>query len=174
MLTDRRCAMPSDGMNSALTARRMRSATSSAAVKVGACQEDAELLAAQAADQVACRGRCRGWHSAISCEHFVAALVAEAVVDALEVVGIDDQQRRAVASSPPSGIALTTRGEGAAVEAGGQPVGRCQRLELLVGWSQLLVLEHAGTEDHRAAQRHRHDDGKRQARHVQALAERHP
>jgi hypothetical protein len=61
---------------------------------VGIAEEDGELLAAEAADQIA-PPDARLQHRGKLLQRRVAGVVAEAIVDALEMINIDDEQRAA-------------------------------------------------------------------------------
>jgi hypothetical protein len=96
--------------------------------------------------------------------------VAKAVIDLLEIVGVNDQQRAAIGGI--AGVALFqivqhAGGEGAAIEAGGQPVGARQPFEPGIGVAQLFMLE-GEIKHHRPAQSHRHQHRHQDAGQVEA------
>ena len=88
--------------NSLRTSSRRRSATASAARLAGAGEHERELLAAQPRRHVGSRAPSRST-SAKRAQHLVAGVVAERVVDALEVVEVADQQRQ-LAARPSASI----------------------------------------------------------------------
>jgi len=84
-------------------------------------QVDAEFLAAHAADQVP--GPQDGADRAgDDGQRLVARIMAEQVVDGLEIVGIDHQQGPAAAAPALGQQGADLAGEGAAIEAGGEAV----------------------------------------------------
>ncbi len=111
---------------------------------VGAVHEHAELFPAQPADQIAV-AHVGADRLGNQLQDLVAAMVAKAIVDGLEVVGVDHEQRVAVRVCAAQRD-IDLGGEGAAVEAIGQPVGCRKRLELAVGFGELgrpqLHVEH--------------------------------
>ena len=102
-------------------------------------------------------------------QHLVAAVVAEAVVDGLEVIGIDDEQGEAVGMRD-SERGVDLGGEGATVQAIGEPVGGGEPFEFAVGLGELgrsqLHIEHGG-----ATQNDRQDHRGDRACEVHALAQ---
>ena len=132
---------------------------------IGAHQQDAEFLAAETTDQVVPAHRIADGPGDPA-QGLVAVIVAEAVVDALEIVGIHDQQRPALVAIAALQVADDRAGEGAAIEAGGEPVSGGQIFELAVGVAQPLMLEHEH-EQHGRAQRQRNDNRDQHARHVE-------
>ena len=109
-------------------------------VECGVREDDAELVAAEAARNVAAAHVAaeRGTHS---CQRLVADRVAEVVVDRFEVIDIGDEKtQRAVV--PHGAIDLDGEPivEGAAVETAGEPVGVCECRQLL-GEERFTALE---------------------------------
>ena len=100
-------------------------------------------------------------------QYLVAAIVAVSIVDDLEVVGIDHEE---CASSNFLQVLADEVGEGAAIEARGEPIGRGQDLQLLVGNSELSDADEV-PEAHRTADQRRQYNGGREARPAQAIPE---
>ena len=128
------------------------------AAGIGIRQEDAELLAAHAPDQVdVAHGLAQGARD----EHqrLVAAVVAEAVVDVLEMVDVDDEQRplgRRLALLHALEIALHHGVEGAPVEQRGERIGGRHVHELVMGDGELAQLRQGEVQQRRG--QHQRDD----------------
>ena len=139
----------------------MRSATLMRRLRAGVRQQAAELLAADAEQEI---GRPdAGIHQTDEAgQHVVAAGVSEAVVQRLEMVEIEEQQRQrrafvAVALQQP----LAARHEGAAVERAGQRIGL--RLGALLELEPLLRHRH---DQHGEQQRVREHEQVERAQHA--------
>ena len=96
------CAMPTEIVISPRRRTRprasrsvSRAAEAERVARVAGRHDHRELLAAEAADDVGARGRARAQHLGERDEHLVARAVAADVVDALEVVDVEHQQRDA-------------------------------------------------------------------------------
>ena len=93
MLASTRTVTPST-VNGGASARGRAAATVSAPLGVDVVQEDGELVAAEAGEQVVARGRRQpGEPLGHVAEQVVAGVVAQAVVDLLEPVEVEQQQR---------------------------------------------------------------------------------
>lgn len=113
-------------------------------------QEDAELLAAQPRDEIGAAD-IRLDRLCDEAKSVIAALVAEAIVDDLEVVNVEQQQGAVDAVALDLGkVTVDQRGEGAAVETVRQHVGRGRRHQLAVSKRQLAQLPQQEKEKRRS------------------------
>ena len=113
---------------------------------IDARHKDREFLAAHATKRIV-RPDCRPDRLGDADQRLVAVIVAERVVDALEVIDIDNHQRRSIRHAAIAGAlpGLHARDEGAAVEAPRQAVGIGKFLKSCPRDGKLadLPLEHA-------------------------------
>ena len=127
--------------------------------RIEAGQENAEFFAAEAGDEIEFAD-IRLDQVGDELERLIADVVAETVVDRLEVIDVKDQQRPVAARRlvvEAFEIGLDQRREGAAVEAVGQRIGRCDGKQLAVGERQLPLFGQQQIEKGRR-QHHRNDD----------------
>ena len=93
-------------------------------------QHERELLAPEPRGHVGLAGR-RAQEGGEAPQHVVAGVVAQRVVDALEVVEVDDEQREVAAGAGVGEVALDRQLEAAAVAQAGERVVRGEVLEAL-------------------------------------------
>ena len=130
---------PATSIGVAATAARRRSAARSAPRLVGVGQDRDELVAAPASQLVAAASRL-GEPARDLREHLVAGLVAERVVDHLEVVDVDARERQqATVADAERDLALELVPAVAAVGEPGQLVGQRLQRQPVVGVEERVV-----------------------------------
>jgi len=135
MLTERRVGVSSGANLAFTTAWRAASAVAWLLCLGRAWEKDTELLAADATEQVS-RPQRRADGSGDDPECRIALVVAETVVDGLEVVDIEDKERsrrRGRGLAQCLQCSFDPVGKGPPVEEPGQTVGRGEDLKLIVG-----------------------------------------